>query len=153
MTDYRVYPDTVKTPLVLTADDGTPYVVEEHYDDEGHVTFHLYRFDDRQLADIYIADGLESDVDDEVARRKRHAKARRAEVPADEEVAVLRVIEYRGPRSWVEETVKRSLHGTRLLEVGYGFETVDSAHGPVERPRQQKATITGVTINTFPRRV
>lgn len=153
MTDYKVYPDDLRTPILLTADDGTPYVVSDHCDDDGHTTFELYRFADRQLAEVFLAEENEVDVDDEVARRKRRAKVQRAEVPPDAEVAVLRVVEYRGPRTWVEETVKRSIHGTRVLEVGYGFETVDTSHGPVDRPRQQKATITGVTINEFPRRV
>lgn len=133
MTDYQVYPDNVKTPLVLTADDGTPYVVDDHYDDDGHITLHLYRFEDRTLADIYVNEGLESDVDDEVKRRKRRAKPQRAELPPDEMVSVFRLLEYRGPRTWVEETVSRSIHGTRIVERG--------------------KMITGVTVNDFPRRV
>jgi len=45
-------------------------------------------------------------------------------------VRVLRVVEYVGTREWVEETVKRSLHGTRVVE-GYG-------------------TITAATLGAFP---
>ena len=33
----------------------------------------------------------------------------------EEVVRVLRVVEYVGPRSWVEETVARSVHGTRHI--------------------------------------
>lgn len=40
-----------------------------------------------------------------------------------EEVRVLRIIEYRGPRHWVETTVRRSIHGTKVLENG-AFITV-----------------------------
>ncbi len=34
---------------------------------------------------------------------------------SEEVVRVLRVIEYIGPRSWVESTVARSIHGTKDL--------------------------------------
>lgn len=34
----------------------------------------------------------------------------------EEEVRVLRIIEYRGPRSWVEKTLLRSIHGTKVVE-------------------------------------
>ena len=33
----------------------------------------------------------------------------------EEKVRVLRVIEYVGPRSWVEQTVARSIHGTMVV--------------------------------------
>lgn len=33
-------------------------------------------------------------------------------------VRVLRVVEYVGPREWVEETVGRSIHGQREINVG-----------------------------------
>jgi hypothetical protein len=44
-------------------------------------------------------------------------------------VRVLRLIEYIGEREWVEETTKRSLHGTKVLDRGQ---------------------IVGVTIGEFP---
>lgn len=38
------------------------------------------------------------------------------EVPSTEdEIRVLRIIEYRGPRSWVEKTIAGSIHGTRFV--------------------------------------
>jgi hypothetical protein len=36
----------------------------------------------------------------------------------DERVRVLRVIEYIGPREWVEKTVAQSIHGTRRVPTG-----------------------------------
>ncbi len=33
-------------------------------------------------------------------------------------VRVLWLVEYVGPREWVEETVQRAIHGTRTLENG-----------------------------------
>lgn len=33
-------------------------------------------------------------------------------------VRVLRIIEYVGPRAWVEDTVRRSVHGTRVVGPG-----------------------------------
>lgn len=33
-------------------------------------------------------------------------------------VRVLRVIEYEGPRSWVEETVRKSIHGEKQVSLG-----------------------------------
>lgn len=48
----------------------------------------------------------------------------------DEEVRILRIIEYRGPREWVEDTVRRSIQGTKVLENG--------------------AFITGTTLGEFP---
>lgn len=35
--------------------------------------------------------------------------------PNEELVRVLRIIEYVGPREWVEEIVARSIHGTKQL--------------------------------------
>ena len=49
-------------------------------------------------------------------------------------VRVLRIVEYEGPRVWVEETVARSVHGRR--HIGFGTD------GP--------GYITGVTISQFP---
>ena len=34
----------------------------------------------------------------------------------EDEIRVLRIIEYRGPRSWVEKTIANSIHGTRFVE-------------------------------------
>lgn len=34
---------------------------------------------------------------------------------AEEIIRVLRVVEYVGPRAWVEETVARSIHGEKRL--------------------------------------
>lgn len=133
MSSYEVYADSLKTPQVLTGDDGTPYVVTDRYDDDGRVTFALYRFDDRQLAEVFLQDESEAEVDAEIQRRKRMAAPKRAEVPPDEPVSVIRVLEYHGPRTWVEETVRRSIHGTRIVE--------------------PNKLITGVTVSDFPRRV
>lgn len=47
-------------------------------------------------------------------------------------VRVLRLIEYKGPRSWVEQTLKRSLH----------YRSGTSAEGAYE--------ITGVTLTQYP---
>lgn len=33
----------------------------------------------------------------------------------DSPVRVLRLVEYVGPRAWVEETVMRAIHGTRVI--------------------------------------
>lgn len=49
-----------------------------------------------------------------------------------ERVRVMRLIEYEGPREWVEETVGRAVHGTRLLH-----------HAPLR-------IIRGRTIQEFP---
>jgi hypothetical protein len=43
------------------------------------------------------------------------------------EVRVLRIIEYRGPQRWVEETVQRSIHGTKKVDTGK-FITVVTLH-------------------------
>ena len=52
----------------------------------------------------------------------------------EDRVRVLRIIEYEGPRSWVELTVSMAIHGRRqLTERGGG------------------GTITAVTIDAFPR--
>jgi hypothetical protein len=52
----------------------------------------------------------------------------------EDRVRVLRLIEYDGPRTWVEDSVTRSIHGRR--QVGFGTD------GP--------GYITGVTITQFP---
>lgn len=49
-------------------------------------------------------------------------------------VRVLRVVEYSGPRDWVEKTIANSIHGTRDCTSYMG----------------QKATIKAATIGTFP---
>lgn len=134
MTDFRVYPDDLHTPIILTADDETPYVVVDHYEDEGVITFHLYRFPDRPLAEIFSSsEHGEREVVDEIGRRKRASAKRGPQLPPDEPVSVIRVLEYRGPRTWVEDTVRRSIHGTRIVETG--------------------KSITGATVSDFPRRV
>lgn len=50
---------------------------------------------------------------------------------AEDIVRVLRVLEYVGPRKWVEETVARSVHGTRVVGTLGG-------------------EIRGATVGTFP---
>lgn len=50
----------------------------------------------------------------------------------EDRVRVLRLIEYEGPRSWVESTVLRAIHGTRVI-------------GPANNQR-----ITGVTLTQYP---
>jgi hypothetical protein len=51
-------------------------------------------------------------------------------------IRVLRLVEYEGPRSMVEEQVRRSIHGTRK-----GIMRLDWPRG---------VRITAVTIDTFP---
>lgn len=41
----------------------------------------------------------------------------------EEEIRVLRVIEYVGPRSRVEDTIRRSIHGDKT----FGFVTIRAA--------------------------
>jgi hypothetical protein len=36
----------------------------------------------------------------------------------EDRVRVLRLVEFVGPRSWVEQQVARSLHGTRIVKDG-----------------------------------
>ena len=43
---------------------------------------------------------------------------RTAKQPQPEIVRVLRILEYIGPRAWVEETVRRSIHGERVMPNG-----------------------------------
>lgn len=50
---------------------------------------------------------------------------------AEDRVRVIRILEYVGPRSWVEKTVAKSIHGTKEIS-----PTMD-------------ATITGVTLGSF----
>ena len=38
-----------------------------------------------------------------------------------DKVRVLRLIEYRGPRVWVENQVRNSLHGTKEVSTGNGM--------------------------------
>lgn len=45
-------------------------------------------------------------------------------------VRVLRIYEIKGPRSWVEDVVQRSIQGTKIIDTG--------------------KSITGVTIHPFP---
>lgn len=49
-------------------------------------------------------------------------------------VRVLRIVEYEGPREWVERTVSQSLHGTCLIGT--------RSDGP--------CIIRGATVNEFP---
>jgi hypothetical protein len=42
-------------------------------------------------------------------------------------VRVLRIVEYIGPREWVEKTIARSIHGTRFCDKYNGFESKISA--------------------------
>ena len=51
-------------------------------------------------------------------------------------VRVLRLVEYVGPREWVEKTVQQSLHGTRTLE-----EPGTGSSG---------ARITAITLTEYP---
>jgi hypothetical protein len=55
---------------------------------------------------------------------------------AEDIIRVLRLVEYEGPRSLVEEQVRRSIHGTRR-----GILSPDWPRG---------IRITAVTIDTFP---
>lgn len=50
----------------------------------------------------------------------------------EEQVEVMRLIRYRGPRFWVEDQLNRSIHGTKVMEKPAG------------------ATIDAVTIGDFP---
>lgn len=49
------------------------------------------------------------------------------------EVRVLRIIEYRGPQRWVEETVRKSIHGTRQID--------------------REKSITAVTLHEYPEQI
>jgi hypothetical protein len=42
-------------------------------------------------------------------------------------VRVLRVIEYVGDRSWVEQEVARSIHGTKVIDGKYGKGEIRAA--------------------------
>lgn len=56
-----------------------------------------------------------------------------------DEVRVLRLIEYRGSRDWVERTVAASIHGTKEIP---GFT--------MGYPGRGGGTITAVTLGDFP---
>lgn len=49
----------------------------------------------------------------------------------EDRVRVLRLVEYEGPRSWVELTVARAIHGTHVF-------------------RPDGGRVTGVTLDVFP---
>jgi hypothetical protein len=54
-------------------------------------------------------------------------------------IRVIRIIEYVGPREWVERTVADSIHGTlRVGRVGFSIQIPDDAQ------------ITAVTLGEFP---
>lgn len=81
----------------------------------------------------------------------RHGLMERIPAPQGEDhVRVLRVIEYTGPRSLVEEQVRTSLHGTRdgiratrlQMTTGRSAEDIRTALGPVQ--------ITAVTLGEYP---
>lgn len=42
-------------------------------------------------------------------------------------VRVLRIIEYVGPRAWVEDTVSRAIHGTKNLSVNRSLQKISAA--------------------------
>lgn len=76
--------------------------------------------------------------------RDRAAGIERPPVPADhEEVRVLRLIEFVGPRALVEEQVKNSIHGSREgIRRLMGADYHDVKYKPV--------IVTGVTLHEFP---
>lgn len=45
-------------------------------------------------------------------------------------VRVLRIIEYIGPRSWVENTVTRSIHGKRMINADSSITVVTLTEYP-----------------------
>lgn len=54
-------------------------------------------------------------------------------------IRVLRVIEYVGPRSWVEDTVARSIHGTKIVakEKRISAATLGAYPEIIEKAREQ----------------
>ena len=54
------------------------------------------------------------------------------EKKAQDEVRVIRILEYRGPRDWVEQTVEASIQGRKVLG------------------RDRNCSITAATLGNFP---
>lgn len=63
-------------------------------------------------------------------------------------VRVLRVVEYEGPRSWVEATVAKSIHGEKDVSQFY-HEKEDFRSGH-DRDRRTRKIIRAATIGEFP---
>lgn len=61
----------------------------------------------------------------------------------EDEVRVIRIIEYTGPRSWVEKCIERSIHGTKIIEGGSWMRQED-------RELHREARITAVTLGEYP---
>ena len=94
------------------------------------------------IAQASIADAVEllSRIDATHVKRMKQLP----DPPVEDRVRVLRVVEYAGPRSLVEEQIKLSVHGTRQ-----GIGTVRDAIMHPKHP-DGPVLITAVTLDEFP---
>lgn len=69
--DFRIYAHEVEDPLLLTGEDGVSYVVTSECEDDGRSILLLYKFDNREDAEIMACNGNLYEVIKDQDRRSR----------------------------------------------------------------------------------